>query len=70
MRHSNASMSTSDQPPSPCIRNCCLDDDDICLGCLRSLTEIMAWGGSNAAAKRRILAQAARRKQVRAGNNH
>jgi predicted Fe-S protein YdhL (DUF1289 family) len=28
---------------SPCIRNCCLDQNDICLGCYRSMTEIMAW---------------------------
>jgi len=28
---------------SPCIRNCCLDDLDICLGCFRSLTEITSW---------------------------
>jgi uncharacterized protein len=29
---------------SPCIRNCCLDDDDTCLGCFRSLEEIKEWG--------------------------
>ncbi|MFK5947967.1 MAG: DUF1289 domain-containing protein [Methylococcales bacterium] len=28
---------------SPCVRNCCLDEKDICLGCFRSLTEIMQW---------------------------
>jgi len=28
---------------SPCVRNCCLDDTDICIGCLRSLTEITSW---------------------------
>jgi len=61
---------TSTPVPSPCIRNCCLDDDDICLGCLRSLGEIIAWGTGNEAAKRRILAQVARRKQARADNNH
>ena len=70
MRRNFASMSTPDQPPSPCIRNCCLDDDDICLGCLRSLEEIMAWGISNETARHRILAQVARRKQARTSNNH
>jgi len=29
---------------SPCIRNCCLDDDLTCLGCFRSLEEIKEWG--------------------------
>ncbi|UZE97041.1 DUF1289 domain-containing protein [Alkalimarinus alittae] len=28
---------------NPCIRNCCLDDGDICLGCFRTLEEILAW---------------------------
>jgi predicted Fe-S protein YdhL (DUF1289 family) len=29
---------------SPCIGNCCLDDDLTCLGCFRSLEEIKLWG--------------------------
>jgi uncharacterized protein len=29
--------------PSPCVRNCCLDVDDVCLGCYRSLSEIVGW---------------------------
>lgn len=38
-------MSTTDSPvQSPCIGNCCLDDDLICLGCFRSLDEIKEWG--------------------------
>ncbi len=28
---------------SPCVRNCCLDEDDVCLGCGRSLDEIRNW---------------------------
>ena len=28
---------------SPCVRNCCLDLDDICLGCFRHLDEITGW---------------------------
>ncbi len=28
---------------SPCVRNCCLDDNDICWGCFRSLAEITQW---------------------------
>ena len=28
---------------SPCVRNCCLDEQDICLGCFRSITEITQW---------------------------
>ncbi len=29
---------------SPCVRNCCLDEKDICLGCGRSIEEIIRWG--------------------------
>ncbi|MBR9729502.1 DUF1289 domain-containing protein [Shewanella intestini] len=28
---------------SPCRRNCCLDNNDTCVGCFRSLEEILAW---------------------------
>jgi predicted Fe-S protein YdhL (DUF1289 family) len=35
--------STQDQLSSPCVKNCCLDDNDICLGCFRSLEEIRKW---------------------------
>ncbi|WP_084618052.1 DUF1289 domain-containing protein [Cellvibrio sp. OA-2007] len=41
---------------SPCIRNCCLDDNDICVGCYRSLTEITCWSQVDDEAKLSILA--------------
>jgi len=50
---------------SPCIRNCCLDTHDICLGCYRSLTEICAWGEAGATERQEILRNAAQRKQQR-----
>lgn len=28
---------------SPCIRNCCLDENDICVGCYRHILEIIGW---------------------------
>jgi len=28
---------------SPCVRNCCLNEQDICLGCFRHLDEITGW---------------------------
>jgi predicted Fe-S protein YdhL (DUF1289 family) len=30
-------------PSSPCIRNCCLDENDVCLGCFRNIDEITSW---------------------------
>ena len=43
--------------PSPCVRNCCLDENDICLGCHRSMSEIMRWGEASDEEKREILAR-------------
>jgi predicted Fe-S protein YdhL (DUF1289 family) len=28
---------------SPCIRECCLDSQDICIGCARHINEITGW---------------------------
>ena len=48
---------------SPCVRNCCLNDEDICIGCFRSLQEITRWGTLNSQDKQRVLALVAQRKQ-------
>ncbi|MFK5986485.1 MAG: DUF1289 domain-containing protein [Pseudomonadota bacterium] len=47
---------------SPCIRNCCLDEDDICLGCYRHVNEIMSWQKVNNTQKQQILLRAKQRK--------
>ncbi|QEI12931.1 DUF1289 domain-containing protein [Cellvibrio japonicus] len=47
---------------SPCIRNCCLDDDDICLGCFRSLAEITHWATATPRQQAAILAVVAERR--------
>ena len=41
--------------PSPCVRNCCLDNTDICMGCLRTLEEILAWGAADNIKRQQIL---------------
>ncbi|RRJ84257.1 DUF1289 domain-containing protein [Aestuariirhabdus litorea] len=50
---------------SPCIRNCCLDDQDICLGCARSLEEITLWHQASEEQRRQILDRARQRQQAR-----
>lgn len=60
----NAAMSQhTPEPPikSPCVRNCCLDEQDVCLGCRRSLEEIIAWGNADNDERRAILERAALR---------
>lgn len=52
-------------PASPCVRSCCLDDNDICLGCGRRLDEILGWHLADAAGRESILALARQRLQER-----
>ena len=52
---------------SPCIRNCCLDQDDICMGCYRTVSEIIAWGTANNEERKTILLNAKRREKEAVG---
>jgi uncharacterized protein len=48
---------------SPCVDNCCLDDDEICLGCFRSLDEIKQWNGATNPQRLAVLRNCSRRRQ-------
>jgi len=48
---------------SPCVRNCCLDDKDMCLGCFRVIDEILIWGQADDKQKREILILCGSRKK-------
>jgi hypothetical protein len=61
-----APPANTDELASPCVRNCCLDDDDVCMGCGRSLEEIVAWSAASDADKRAIL----ERSRARAAERH
>lgn len=52
------------EPESPCISVCLLDDSDICVGCYRSADEITDWFMADAAGKREILARARKRMEA------
>ncbi len=61
-------MSDIDHSPkveSPCVGTCTLDDDDICVGCYRSIDEICAWGGAGNDERRGILEQVAARREAK-----
>lgn len=47
---------------SPCVRNCCLNEDDICLGCFRSLGEITRWGTVDNRTREEIVVRAKQRR--------
>ncbi|MGB1799674.1 MAG: DUF1289 domain-containing protein [Gammaproteobacteria bacterium] len=52
---------TEEKIESPCVRNCCLDNDDICLGCHRSLSEITAWTAMSKQEQKVVLQNAKQR---------
>lgn len=53
----------SDEIESPCTGVCRLGDDQVCVGCLRSIEEIMAWPSAGTEARLQILQAVAARKR-------
>jgi predicted Fe-S protein YdhL (DUF1289 family) len=53
---------------TPCVRICKIEDD-VCIGCNRTLDEIRVWMGASSEEKLAILAEVARRDEHRAVNN-
>lgn len=54
-------MSESSGPRSPCVSVCALDENDLCIGCLRSGNEIALWGGMSSQEKNSVLERVAER---------
>ena len=59
---------------SPCVRRCTLDERDNCLGCGRSLSEILEWHALDAAGRCDVLTRASERIEAQrrrfAGGGH
>ncbi|MGJ0515880.1 MAG: DUF1289 domain-containing protein [Methylomicrobium sp.] len=56
-------MHLSQEPlVSPCIRCCCLDRNNLCVGCFRTLDEITGWTKMDPAARAAILIQIEKRR--------
>ncbi|MDY6828953.1 MAG: DUF1289 domain-containing protein [Pseudomonadota bacterium] len=47
---------THKPPASPCVSVCALDDNDLCIGCHRTGTEIARWTMMGVDEKRAVLA--------------
>ena len=52
---------TEEEPKSPCVSICVLDEQDICQGCYRSAEEITDWFMASADEKHAMLARAKER---------
>lgn len=48
---------------SPCVANCGLGEDDICMGCFRHIDEIVGWSQSTETEQQQIIDACAVRKQ-------
>jgi len=48
-------------PNSPCVDMCTLDDNNVCVGCARSVDEIIAWATMTAAEQWKIVRMLAER---------
>ena len=53
---------------SPCVRNCCLDQADVCLGCFRHVDEIMHWREMTEHEKQAVMTLTAERRALHRRN--
>lgn len=58
-------MTSSPPVESPCVRNCCLDEANVCMGCGRTLEEIMRWSLASDTEKAEIAARSRERRLAR-----
>ena len=55
-------MSLQEKPvASPCVSLCALDDDDLCVGCFRTLKEITDWSDYSEDKKRAVVIESRQR---------
>ena len=48
-------MTSEEALRTPCIGQCCLDNNDICVGCKRHIEEITGWHGADKQQRQAIL---------------
>lgn len=58
-------LNLSGNGDNPCVRNCCLDEKDVCIGCGRTLQEITGWHGFSDQEKEQVLQLAKARRDAR-----
>ena len=49
-------------PPSPCIDVCKLNEQNVCIGCKRTIDEIARWSSMTADEQRRVLHELPKRR--------
>jgi predicted Fe-S protein YdhL (DUF1289 family) len=59
-----AATESLQEPPSPCVSVCALDENDVCMGCYRTASEITDWFLATPAEKHAILRAAGERRRA------
>lgn len=55
---------TEPEIKSPCMHLCCLDEQDVCIGCHRSVKEITAWSRMDYQQKKETMVKVVEREQA------
>ncbi|MDH5433384.1 MAG: DUF1289 domain-containing protein [Gammaproteobacteria bacterium] len=63
-------MSSTDKIASPCISLCCLDEEDVCIGCYRHIDEITGWHGADKKRRQEIIENTLIRKEKKDIENY
>jgi len=50
----------------PCIKRCCLNEEEICLGCFRTFNDMLLWNKATIEEKQEMLRIAEKRKKEHA----
>lgn len=67
MRSNNVEVAPTKPGPSvdsPCVQNCCLNQQDLCLGCFRLLDEITGWRSYTDSQREQVLDKCLKRKNL------
>lgn len=57
-------LNAESQIKSPCMNLCCLDDEDVCIGCHRSVKEITGWSRMDYQQKKATMVKVIAREQA------
>lgn len=61
MPHENLTGQTI---PSPCVKQCTLNEQNVCIGCWRNLEEIKQWAVTNDGIRKKVLSNIKKRQQL------
>ncbi len=61
----NQNLPNNARTQSPCIGQCCLDEQDLCVGCFRTMDQIVTWATMSNEQRDAVLVECKKRKEIR-----